>query len=366
MRVSEIMHVLEALAPLAYQESYDNSGLQVGDPSDEVHSILLTLDVTEAVVQEAIERKCNLIVAHHPLIFSGLKRITGASYVERTVRLAIRHGINIYAAHTNLDNIHNGVNAMIASKLELHDTTILAPKTGNLLKLYTYVPRDAAGNVRKALFAAGAGAIGAYTECSFNTAGTGTFRPGEGTHPAIGEPGGECEEVEETKIEVLVPQHLQHTVLKALKHSHPYEEAAYELIALENQNQETGAGMTGLLPAPMETRDFLAFLKERMQTACIRHTALPERPVQRIAVCGGSGSFLLQEAMRAGADVLVTADFKYHQFFDADGRILIADIGHYESEQFTVGIFEAVLKKNFPNFAILLSTTSTNPVNYYC
>jgi dinuclear metal center YbgI/SA1388 family protein len=366
MLVSDIIRALESFAPPAYQEGYDNSGLQVGDPTEEVRGILLSLDVTEAVVEEAISRKCNLIVAHHPLIFNGLKRVTGASWVERTVQLAIRHGISIYAAHTNLDNIHNGVNALIANKLELRDTFVLAPKTDNLMKLYTYVPVEAADKVREALFVAGAGSIGEYRECSFNTAGTGTFRPGENTNPAIGEPGGKREEVAEIKIEALVPRHLQHTVLKALKNSHPYEEVAYELISLQNPNQETGAGMMGVLPEPMEPQAFLALLKERMQTPCIRHTALPGRPVQRIAVCGGSGSFLLRDAIRAGADVLVTADFKYHQFFDAEGRIVIADIGHYESEQFTVEIFDRVLKKNFPNFAILLSTTSTNPVNYYC
>ncbi len=365
MKVSEVMQALEDFAPLAYQESYDNSGLQVGSPEDEVQGVLLALDVTEAVVAEAIEKGCNMIIAHHPLIFNGIKQITGRHYTGRIIKTAIKHDIHIYAAHTNMDNVRNGVNHIIANQLELTGTSILAPQTGNLLKLYTYVPEQDAGKVRDALFAAGAGYVGNYGECSFNTPGTGTFRPGANTNPVIGKANGDREWVKEVKIEVLLPPHIQSAVLNALKNSHPYEEVAYELIALQNINQETGAGMVGYLPAPMEPGAFLKYLKERMNCACIRHTAMPAGHIHKVAVCGGSGSFLLKDAIKTGADVFVTGDFKYHQFFDTDDRIMIADIGHYESEQFTVRIFADILKKKFLNFAPLLSTISTNPINYY-
>lgn len=365
MQVKDIIRAIEEYAPPVYQESYDNSGLQVGDINDELTGVLLTLDVTEAILDEAMQRHCNMVVAHHPLIFSGLKRLTGRNYVERIVQKAIKNDINIYAAHTNLDNIYNGVNAKIAEKLGLKDISILSPMKDTLLKLYTYAPKDSAGKVRDALFAAGAGDIGRYGECSFNQDGIGTFRPGEGTDPAIGKPGGAREEVEEVKIEVLVQKDRQNHVLKALFDSHPYEEVAYELVAIQNYNQELGAGMIGHLPMPLKEDAFLANLKAQMNINCIRHTDLLGKTVKKVAVCGGSGSFLLKEAINSGADVFITADFKYHQFFDADGKILIADIGHYESEQFTVEIFEAILKKKFPNFATLLSNLSTNPVKYF-
>lgn len=365
MKVKDIIAIIEELAPPIYQESYDNAGLQVGDVDAIATSVLLTLDVTEAVVDEAIANKCNMIVAHHPLIFSGLKRIAGRSYVERIVRKAIKHDINIYAAHTNLDNMLHGVNARIAQKLQLQDVKILSPKPGTLSRLYAYTPQDAADKVRDALFAAGAGELGKYSECSFNMDGKGCFRPGAGADPAIGTPGGDREWVNEVKIEVLVQAHQQKKVLKALFESHPYEEVAYGITALQNPDPYLGAGMVGSLSQPMEAAGFLSFIKKQMNVSVIRHTHLLSRPVRKVAVCGGSGSFLLGDAIAAGADVFITADFKYHQFFDAEGKIVIADIGHYESEQFTVEIFEEVFKKKIRNFAILLSKENTNPVNYF-
>jgi dinuclear metal center YbgI/SA1388 family protein len=366
MLVSDIIQELENLAPLEYQESYDNSGLQVGEVGMEVKGILLTLDVTEAIVNEAIERGCNMIIAHHPLIFSGLKRITGRNYVERIVRLAIKNDIIIYAAHTNLDNVKKGVSAKIAEKLELQDTAILQMMMSTLSKLYTFAPLNAVDKVRDALFAAGAGDIGKYRQCSFNSNGTGTFKPDADANPAIGEAGGEREYVDEVKIEVLVQKHKEKHVLKALFENHPYEEVAYEFIALQNPNQELGAGMVGKLKEPIDEKAFLAFVKERMNTDCIRHTELRGKKIEKVAICGGSGSFLLKEAIGAGADIFITGDFKYHQFFDAEGKIIIADIGHYESEQYTVELFADILKKKFPNFAVLLSNLNTNPVKYFC
>ncbi|MBA3828360.1 MAG: Nif3-like dinuclear metal center hexameric protein [Taibaiella sp.] len=366
MKVKEVINILEQFAPPAYQETYDNSGLQVGNAQEIVTGILLTLDITEEVLQEAIANKCNLVIAHHPLIFSGLKRVTDNTYVERTVKMAIKHDINLYAIHTNLDNMRKGVNAMIAQKLGLTDTRILAPKQGILSKLYTYAPKNAADAVRDAMFAAGAGAIGNYNECSYNIPGTGTFRPNEDADPAIGAPGGPREWVDEVKIEVLVPKHEEKKVLQALMDSHPYEEVAYDLVVLKNHNQDIGAGMIGTLPTPMSEQDFLAHIQRTMATGCIKYTRLMGKVVEKVAICGGSGSFLLGDAIHAGADFFITSDFKYHQFFDAEGRIVIADIGHYESEQYTPQLLEAVLKKKIPNFAILLSNISTNPVKYFC
>lgn len=366
MQVKDIMQAIEQFAPVAYQESYDNSGLQVGDVHMEVTGVLLSLDVTEEIVEEAMARGCNMVVVHHPLLFSGLKRISGRNYVERIVIKAIKNDIAIYAAHTNLDNVRAGVNAKIAQKLGLKDTTILQPMRNTLSKLYTFAPKKDADMVRDALFKAGAGDIGKYKECSFNMEGTGTFKPDEDANPVIGKAGGPRENVNEVKIEVLVQKDREARVLKALFDNHPYEEVAYEFIALQNLNQELGAGMLGTLPEPLEEGAFLAHLKDKMQANCIRHTAFLGKAIEKVAVCGGSGSFLLKDAIAAGADVFITGDYKYHQFFDAEGRIVIADIGHYESEQYTSEIFEAILKEKFPNFAILLSNISTNPVKYFC
>jgi dinuclear metal center YbgI/SA1388 family protein len=365
MKASAIIEVLESFAPPAYQESYDNSGLQVGDAHTEISGALLTLDITDAVLDEAIARNCNLIIAHHPVIFSGLKRLTSANHVQRIVQKAIKNDLLIYAAHTNMDNARAGVNKIIADRLGLEDTAILQMMTSTLRKLYTFAPRADADKVRDALFAAGAGDIGKYRECSFNTPGTGTFRPDADANPKIGEAGGPREWVDEVKIEVLVQRHKEVAVLKALFEHHPYEEVAYEFIHLHNANQELGAGLVGTLPEAMEPKAFFALLKEKMNVTCIRHTALPDKPIQKVALCGGAGSFLLSDALKAGADIFITADYKYHQFFDAEGRIIIADIGHWESEQFTPQLFQRLLTEKIPNFAPVLSNIITNPVNYF-
>lgn len=365
MQIKDILSEIEYFAPLPYQESYDNCGVQVGDVTRQATGALLSLDVTEAVIDEAIAAGCNLIIAHHPLIFSGLKSITGRNYVERAILKAIKNDITIYAAHTNLDNVQAGVNRKIAEKIKLKNTRILAPVKDKLYKLYTYVPEKDFALLRDALFQAGLGQIGEYSECSFAVNGSGSFRPSEKANPIIGQPGGSREELEEVKLEILVPGHLKKIAVSALKEHHPYEEVAYELIALENENHTIGAGMIGELESPMPAGDFLQYLKERMETDCIRHTALHRETIRTVAVCGGAGSFLLKNAIAARADVFITGDYKYHQFFDAENKILIADIGHYESEHFTIEIFSEILKEKFPNFALLFTKTNTNPVNYY-
>lgn len=365
MQIKDIIQEIEQFAPLPYQESYDNCGVQVGNIQQECTGVLLTLDITEAVIEEAQSRNCNLIIAHHPLIFSGIKRITGKNMIERCIIKAISHNITLYAAHTNVDNMQAGVNRKIAEKLGLVNCRILRPTSQNLYKLYTYVPYDHADTVRDALFAAGAGQIGNYGECSFNLQGRGTFKGNEVSNPTIGVAGGPREVVDEVKIEVLVPVHLKQAILAALKKSHPYEEVAYELVQLANTNQTIGAGMIGELAEPADWNDFFHRIKEVMQAGCIRHTGIVKEKIRTVAVCGGSGSFLLPDAIAAGADIFITADYKYHQFFEAEQRIIIADIGHYESEQFTVEIFDAIINKKFPNFAVYLSTTKTNPINYF-
>lgn len=364
MKVKEITDYLESIAPRAYQESYDNSGLLTGEPGQEVTGILVTLDCIEEVVDEAIAKQVNLIVAHHPIIFKGLRKITGSNYVERTILKAIRNNIAIYAIHTNLDNVHVGVNKKIAQKIGLKNLRILDPKPDTLTKLVTFIPKEHTETVLQALYKAGAGQIGDYKNCSFQTEGTGTFMPVGDANPHTGKLN-QQEQVLEDRAEVIFPTHAEGRVIAALKSAHPYEEVAYYLTRLANQNQEVGSGMVGELAEPLEPIEFLKRLKNSMNLTTIRHTRLLGRKVKKIAVCGGSGSFLLPKAIGSGADFYVTADFKYHEFFDADGKITIADIGHYESEIFTKELLKEVLTEKFPTFAVNFSTTDTNPVRYF-
>ncbi|MFT4032544.1 MAG: Nif3-like dinuclear metal center hexameric protein [Siphonobacter sp.] len=362
--IQEITTFLEQLAPLDYQESYDNAGLIVGNPQNEITQILVSLDCTEEVVQEAMDRSCNLIVAHHPIVFKGLKKLNGKNYVERTVLKAIKNDIAIYATHTNLDNVKGGVNWKIAERLGLENLKILAPRKQLLRKLTTFVPLEHTQAVLQALYQAGAGQIGAYKNCSFRTLGTGTFTPTEVANPYIGVVN-ESEEVPEERIEVIFPSAIEALVLRALRQAHPYEEVAYYLHQLENDQQEVGAGAIGTLSEPLSETGWLAYLKDKMQLNVIRHTPLRNKMIKTVAVCGGAGSFLLSDAKRQQADAFVTADFKYHEFFDAEGRLIICDIGHFESEVFTKDLLCDTLTQKFCNFATLLSKTDTNPVHYY-
>lgn len=363
IKIKDVIDHLEAWAPRAYQEAYDNAGLITGNASSIVTGILVTLDCLEAVVEEAILQKCNLIVAHHPIVFKGLKKFTGSNYVERTIIKAIKNDIAIYAIHTNLDNVLTGVNQKIAEKIGLKNFRILAPKNDALTKLTTFIPQKNREAVLEALYGAGAGQIGKYKNCSFQTDGKGTFLPTEAANPQIGERGKQ-EVVEETRIEVIFPTYLSATVLEALRKSHPYEEVAYFLNSLTNENQEVGSGMTGDLEEPLEPIEFLRRLKISMDLNVIRHTPLLNKPIKKVALCGGSGSFLLPVAIKSGSDVFISADFKYHEFFDADNAIIIADIGHYESEVYTKDLIRDVLIKKFPTFAINFSKTVTNPISY--
>ena len=363
-KIKDITHFLETIAPLSYQESYDNAGLIVGNPTASVTNVLVSLDCTEAVVDEAIAKNCNLIVAHHPIVFKGLKKFNGRNYVERTVIKAIKNDIAIYATHTNLDHVVGGVNFMIAERLGLQNVRILAPKKDLLMKLVFFVPVENAPEVVEALHKVGVGQIGNYDHCSFSVNGTGTFRPNEVATPFIGN-ANEIERVNESRVEVIFPAYLEAAVMRTLNETHPYEEVAHYLTLLQNTNQEVGAGAIGLLSEGIAASDFLVYLKQKMQLNVIRHTAICSPIIQKVAVCGGAGGFLLNDAIRQQADVFITADYKYHEFFDADDRILICDIGHYESEVFTKELLQRYLSKKFINFATILSETITNPVNYY-
>jgi dinuclear metal center YbgI/SA1388 family protein len=364
MKLAQLTTYLESLAPLAYQEDYDNAGLIVGQPEQEIYQALISLDCTEAVVDEAIANNCQVIISHHPIVFRGLKKFNSKTYVERVVEKAIRNNIALYAIHTNLDSIMGGVNTKICETLGLKNQRILAPKHKLLKKLVTYVPNSHADEVRNALFEAGAGNIGNYSETSFNSQGTGTFKGNENTNPYVGEPGSRHLE-NETRIETIYPATLESKILMALVLAHPYEEVAYDLYELTNQNQQVGAGMIGELDVPMEEEAFLYHIKEKMRAHVIRHTALTGRHIKKVAVCGGAGGFLLKQAIAAGADIFITADYKYHEFFDAEGKLVIADIGHFESEQFTQQLLYEIIRKKFINFAVRLTEVNTNPVKYF-
>jgi len=364
MKIIQIIQILEKVASPKYQENYDNCGLITGSKEDECTGILCTLDATEEVLEEAKAKGCNLVVTHHPIIFSGLKKINSTDYVGKAVIFSIKNDIAIYAIHTNLDNVLSGVNGKIADKIGLINRRILLPKPGQLMKLFTFVPVDYAEKLKNALFEAGGGHIGNYSEASFSSEGTGSYRAGEGANPFLGKIGIRHQE-KEIKIEVLFPAYLQQALVKAMIAVHPYEEPAYDLVPLANSFEQVGTGLIGELPEPVEGEIFLSQLKKAFGLKVIRHTPLLGTKVSTIAVCGGSGSFLTGCAITAGADFYITADVKYHEFFDADGKIVIADIGHWESEQFTPELLVGILQANFPTFAVLKSEVITNPVEYF-
>ena len=361
--VKDITNHIETLAPLNYAESFDNVGLLIGDYSTKVTGVLVSLDCLESVVDEAIEKQCNLIVSFHPIVFSGLKKINGNSYVERVVIKAIKHDIAIYSMHTALDNSFSGVNAKICEVLGLGYRKILIPQKKIIKKLLTYVPMENAERLRKALFNKGAGTIGNYDNCSFNTEGYGTYRAGNDASPTFGEKGVQHTE-KEVCVGVVFEKHLEKGILNALFENHPYEEAAYTITTLENKNQHIGMGMLGTLELAKTEKAFLKFVKKRMNCGVIKHSKLLSKKIKKVAVLGGSGSFAIEAAKAAGADAFVSADLKYHDFFSAENQILLLDIGHYESEQYTKNLLVSYLIKKFPNFAILLSKIDTNPIKY--
>ena len=364
MQIAEIINFLESLAHPSLQEHYDNAGLITGSADWECKGIICSLDSTEDVINEAVEKNCNLVIAHHPIIFGGLKKINGKNYVEKTIITAIKNDIAVYAIHTNLDNVMHGVSGKMAKMLGLQNLSVLLPKENTLKKLFVFVPVEKSMEVRIAIFNAGGGHIGNYSECSFNAEGTGTFKAGTGSNPYVGNIGKQHQE-KELKIEVIFPGFLENRIVNAMKAAHPYEEVAYDVVNLSNSNSATGAGILGELAEPMEEKSFLSHLKSIFGLKVVRHTILRNKFIRKAALCGGAGSFLISSALRSGADVYITSDIKYHEFFDANDRILVADIGHYESEQFTIDLLQEILEQKFPTFAVLKTGVTTNPVHYF-
>lgn len=363
MKIKDIISCIEEFAPISLQESWDNAGLQVGDPSSEIESALITLDVTEAVIDDAIRHGEKLIIAHHPLIFAGIKKLNGKNDVERTLIKAIKNNIAIYAAHTNIDVVQNGVSWKMAEKLGLKQVKTLSPTSGLLKKLVTFVPVEYAEKVREAISLAGAGNIGNYDSCSFNAEGLGSFRGNETTNPFVGEKG-KLHFEKEVRIETIFPTYLQSKIVAALQTNHPYEEVAYDIYPLDNKHGLIGLGVVGLLEEPVELKDFLRKLKATFNCESIRYSGDTNKNISKVALCGGAGSSLLNDAKKVGADIFITGDYKYHQFFDAENQIVIADIGHFESEQFTKELFYEIVTNKFSKFAIRLTDVQTNPVKH--
>ncbi len=363
MTISAIISVLEKMAPMFLQESYDNSGLITGQKQTECTGALLCLDVTESVINDAITKNCNLIISHHPIVFKGIKKFDSDYYVDKTIIAAIKNDIAIYACHTNMDNVINGVNGKIADKLNLINRKILQPKSFLIQKLVVFVPFEHQEAIEKSLFEAGAGEMGNYAECSFVSEGTGSFKPLEGADPHTGSIGIRTIQ-KEAKVEVIFPIWKQSAILNAMKNAHPYEEVSYELYTLQNKHQEIGAGIIAELEQSVDIKDFLNELKSIFNVKCLKHTQIISDKIKKIAICGGSGSFLIQDAIRAKADVFITSDIKYHDFFEANNQLVLVDIGHFESEQFTIELFADVLKNNFPTFAHFKTDVHTNPVKY--
>nr|WP_185154606.1 Nif3-like dinuclear metal center hexameric protein [Dysgonomonas sp. 511] len=363
MKIKEILHAIEQVAPMPLQESFDNSGVQVGDVNQEAKGAIVCIDVTEAVMDEAIAMGCNLVISHHPLAFRSFKSLTGKNYVERCLMKACKYDIVVYAAHTNLDNAAEGINRYLADMLGLQHIRILEPQKGKLLKLVTFVPHSHAELVRNTLFNIGAGSIGNYDWCSYNVQGEGTFRAGEDTTPFVGEQGVLHTEAE-TRIEVVLPVYKQSEALRALISVHPYEEPAYDFYALENVWEKAGSGVVGTLPEEMEEEDFLYFLKDTFHLNTIQHSAFRGKPVRDVALCSGSGAFLTPKAISYSADVFITGEAKYNDFYDVENKLLLAVVGHYESEVFTKNIFYDIITKKYPTFAVYMSGFDVNPVNY--
>lgn len=364
LKLKEIIQVLEDWAPPSDAEDFDNVGLQVGHLEQDINKALITLDITDEVMDEALEADANLIITFHPLIFKGLKKLSGNNRIERLVVKAIQNNIAIYAIHTNLDAQIDGVNGMIAEKLGLQNCEILIPKQDDLFKLIFFVPKGEADMVKEAIFSTGAGTIGNYAECSFNSQGQGTFKPIKKANPTLGSLNQRHTEPE-TKVEILLQQKDINAAIGAMMQAHPYEEVAYDLILLKNKNKTKGMGQIGTLSKPMKAVDFVNFVKEKLETKVVRHSSLIQKPIEKVAVLGGSGAFAIANAKAVNADAFVTADLKYHDFFLAENQILLCDTGHFESEQFTKNLITRYISEIFPNFAVLISNINTNPVNYY-
>lgn len=363
MKLIDLCSYLDSVVPLSLQESYDNSGLQIGTPERDISSALISLDITPEVLDEAISSKCDIVITHHPLIFSGIKKISGGSLLDRIMMRAIKNDIAVYSSHTNLDVISNGVSRKMAEKLALSNVEVLSPLRNRLLKLVTFIPHSHLDKVREAVFNAGAGVVGNYDCCGFSIHGTGSFRGSENTNPFVGEKG-KIHHEEEIRFETVLYSHLKEKVIRALLEAHPYEEVAYDIYTIENDNIEIGLGCKGNFEEAMEEDLFLKLVSDVFEAKGVRYSKPTGKKITKVALCGGAGSSLISEAIISGADAFVTGDIKYHSFFEIDDRILLVDIGHFESEKFSSEILLNLIIKKFPTFAVRISKTNTNPINY--
>lgn len=363
MKIAQIIGAIEEFAPIPLQDNFDNSGVQTGDISQKAKGVLLCLDITEEVIDEALELDCNLIISHHPLLFHPIKTLTGKTYIERCIIKACKNDVVIYSAHTNIDNAPGGLNFYLAEKIGLQNIRILKPQKDGLLKLVTFVPTEQADRVRLALFNAGAGQTGNYDFCSFNLSGQGTFRAGEDTHPFIGEKG-EIHQEEEIRIEVILPHYRKAAVAHALLMTHPYEEPVFDFYTLNNEWNQVGSGVVGELPSEESEESFLQKIKFAFQTQCLKHSPYTGRPIREVAICGGSGAFLIKDAIAYGADIFITGEAKYNDYYEVEDKILLAVLGHYETEVYTKELFFDIISKKIPNFVVHFSNINTNPVNY--
>lgn len=363
MKIKQLTEIIEKKIPPVYAEHWDNVGLLVGDPEREIESVLIALDCSEAVIDEAIAKKSGLIITHHPLIFGSLKKVVTTDFTARLIMKAIKNDIAIYAVHTNLDNIYNGINFMIANELDIIQTSILAPQHHKLFKIVTFVPVSHFEIVRAALFNAQMGYIGNYDSCSFATEGIGSFRAKENAHPFVGECG-KLHFEQEMRLEVVVAEHQRYKAIEIIKKSHPYEEPAIDIFALENSFEKAGSGLVGILKQPIDEMDFLKLVKNKMQIPALKHSKLTGKKIKKVALCSGAGAFLMSDAIRCNADAFVTSDVKYHEFFVPENKLLLIDAGHYETEQFSRHYLYRILKENFTTFAVQISETAVNAVNY--
>lgn len=363
MKISEITGAIEKYAPLWLQEEWDNAGLQVGDTDREATGAVLCVDATEAIVDEAIDRGVNLVISHHPLLFRGLKRITGRTATERIVAKALKHDIAIYSAHTNMDSAPGGVSWATGRRAGLTAMRTLVPQQGRLMKLAVFVPSAYSNAVSEALWNAGAGRMGNYDRCAYMTDGRGTYRPLPGADPAIGTVGQSHTEAE-TRIEVVFPTAISGRVVQAMLKAHPYEEPAFDLIPLANDITSAGLGVIGSLKTPMPASEYIAWVKQALGIGAIPYAGDARRMVHRVALCGGAGAEFIGNAIAAGADLYMCGDLKYHDFTTHADSIVLADIGHYESEQCTKEIFYDIIQKNFPNFATYYAEEDKNPISY--
>ncbi len=359
--IGDLSSALESVAPSLYAESYDNVGLLVGRSEWKCEKVLVALDITEAVVQEAIEKGVQAIVAHHPVIFGGIQRLTGEDTAQRAIELAIKHSIALLACHTNLDAIEGGVSYRMAQAISLVNVRTLQPRSGLLWNLIVYVPAESAETLLEALWEAGAGKMGAYDECAFRSHGLGSFRPKEGAHPHNGVIG-ERAFADEIRLELLVPEGARKKVHQCMMEHHPYEEIAHSWLKHDGVHHSVGFGAIGQWDA-CDWPEAVRRIKTAFGVASFRHTMPIASDYRTVAVCGGAGADLLAQAKSQQAELFITSDITYHRYFGADDRLVFIDIGHWESEQHAMELLIDIVREKFPNFAVLKSETNTNPMH---